>query len=298
MAAGIVLPTVLPVAVIVITTTNVAIWAFRPRWYRAGPKLTRGMNIFTGVGDLPFIVAWAVFLPLAVAVILGSGRIVVGVFAVACGSVTIMALIRRESAKGKPWWKAAKTAKTARQAFRTGLLWAVYGLGWLLAYFFDGAHRYQLVMSAVWLANAGLYLVSAVAWRRHERSGPEADSPGRRYLLVLDVPLLAADEQLDLRPITYLAELQGQVPCEAVVLSLPARARPGLPAAELCPLPGHGRSCMTSARPAERRMKLALQHLKMIGFTARGIVSDESLTKQCSSSSGAAQSKLPAASSA
>jgi hypothetical protein len=42
----------------------------------------------------------------------------------------------------------------------------------------------------------------------------------RRYLLVLDMDLLAVDEQCDLGPISYLAGRQEHEPCEVVVLSL------------------------------------------------------------------------------
>lgn len=59
------LQTALTVAVIVITTTNVALWAFRPLWYRFGPKLIRCMSIFT--------MLWVVFLPAAGGISLGFG---------------------------------------------------------------------------------------------------------------------------------------------------------------------------------------------------------------------------------
>ena len=227
-----------------------------------------------------FVAAWAVFLPLAPAVSLGSGRIVVGVFAIACLAVTLVAVTKRQSATGKPWWKATKTA---RQAFIIGLLQAVYGLGVLVAYFFDGALRYELIMAANWLTAAGFYLASAVVRWRHERSGPVADSPLQRYLLVLDTPLLAAGEQLDPNPIDFLAGLPAHEPREAVVLSLAASPPAGLPAAELVPSARSGRF-PAGSRPdhdisvsAEHRMKVAVQHLEMIGFTARGTISDEDL---------------------
>ena len=44
----------------------------------------------------------------------------------------------------------------------------------------------------------------------------------RRYLLVLDMDLLALDAELDLQPINYLGAQQEQQPCEVVVLSLVA----------------------------------------------------------------------------
>jgi hypothetical protein len=42
----------------------------------------------------------------------------------------------------------------------------------------------------------------------------------RRYLLVLDMDLLAVDEELDLEPINHLVAQQEQEPCEVVVMSL------------------------------------------------------------------------------
>jgi len=44
----------------------------------------------------------------------------------------------------------------------------------------------------------------------------------RRYLLVLDMDLLALDEELDLQPINYLVGRQEQEQGEVVVLSLAA----------------------------------------------------------------------------
>jgi len=42
----------------------------------------------------------------------------------------------------------------------------------------------------------------------------------QRYLLVLDMDLLALDEKFDLEPINYLVAQQEREPCEVVVLSL------------------------------------------------------------------------------
>jgi len=42
----------------------------------------------------------------------------------------------------------------------------------------------------------------------------------RRYLLVLDMDLLAVDDELDLEPINYLVAQQEREPCTVVVLSL------------------------------------------------------------------------------
>jgi hypothetical protein len=55
----------------------------------------------------------------------------------------------------------------------------------------------------------------------------------RRYLLVLDMDLLAMDEQHDLEPINYLVARQEQEPCEVVVLSLTEASQLTRPAPEL-----------------------------------------------------------------
>ena len=55
----------------------------------------------------------------------------------------------------------------------------------------------------------------------------------RRYLLVLDMDLLAVDEELDLEPINHLVARQGQEPCEVVVMSLVRSRQARLPAMEL-----------------------------------------------------------------
>jgi hypothetical protein len=114
----------------------------------------------------------------------------------------------------------------------------------------------------------------------------------RRYLLVLDMDLLAMDEEHDQEPINYLVEQQEHEPCEVVVLSLvdtsqaklsplelalgAATSRPAynpskLPAA---PKPGHDVSAA-----AEHRMELAVHCLKTIGCQANGIISDQDLIK-------------------
>jgi hypothetical protein len=105
----------------------------------------------------------------------------------------------------------------------------------------------------------------------------------RRYLLVLDMDLLALDEQLDLEPINYLMARQEQEPCEVVVLSLAGSRSARLPALELllgaragkfpvAPKPGHDLSAA-----AEHRMNLAVRHLRTIGCQASGLISDEDL---------------------
>lgn len=107
-----------------------------------------------------------------------------------------------------------------------------------------------------------------------------------RYLLVLDVDLLALDELLDLQPINYLAGLPEKGQCEVVVLSLTesGQVRPS-PAEFLLGLrvgvfpalrhrPDHDASAA-----AEHRMNLTVRHLKTIGCRASGIISDEDLLR-------------------
>jgi hypothetical protein len=114
----------------------------------------------------------------------------------------------------------------------------------------------------------------------------------RRSLLVLDMDLLALDEELDLEPINYLIRQQEQQPCEVVVLSLVATRQAKLSPLELvlgaatgnaqqapakyptAPQPGHDLNAA-----AEHRMNLAVRHLKTIGCRASGIISDQELVK-------------------
>ena len=107
----------------------------------------------------------------------------------------------------------------------------------------------------------------------------------RRYLLVLDMDLLAVDEKFDLEPINCLVAQQEREPCQVVVLSLVDTAQTKLPAMELllgaqvgkfpvAPRPDHDISAA-----AEHRMNLAVRHLKMIGCRASGLISDEDLVK-------------------
>ena len=114
----------------------------------------------------------------------------------------------------------------------------------------------------------------------------------RRYLLVLDMDLLALDEELGLEPINYLVAEQEQQPCDVVVLSLVATRQAKLSPLELvlgaasgsagaapakypgAPQPGHNISAA-----AEHRMNLAVRHLKAIGCQASGLVSDQELVK-------------------
>jgi hypothetical protein len=114
----------------------------------------------------------------------------------------------------------------------------------------------------------------------------------RRYLLVLDMDLLAMDEEHDLEPINYLVEQQAHELSEVVVLSLVETRQAKLPSLELAlgaatsravyepakfptaPKPGHDVSAA-----AEHRMNLAVRHLKTIGCQASGVISDQDLVK-------------------
>jgi len=105
----------------------------------------------------------------------------------------------------------------------------------------------------------------------------------RRYLLVLDMDLLTADERLGLEPISYLLARQQEQRCEVVVLSLADHRQARLPALELllaagssitkfpvAPRPDHD-----IAAAAGHRMNLAVRHLKLIGCEASGFISDD-----------------------
>jgi hypothetical protein len=103
----------------------------------------------------------------------------------------------------------------------------------------------------------------------------------RRYLLVLDMDLLAVDEELDLKPINHLVARQEQEPCEVVVMSLVRSRQARLPAMELL-LGARAGKFPVAPRPdhdigaeAEHRMDLAVRHLKTIGCQASGLLSDE-----------------------
>jgi hypothetical protein len=114
----------------------------------------------------------------------------------------------------------------------------------------------------------------------------------RRYLLVLDMDLLAVDEEHDLKPINYLVERQEHEPCEVVVLSLVETSQAKLSSLELVLGAATGRAASeptkfpTAPRPghdisaaAEHRMNLAVRQLKTIGCQASGLISDEELVK-------------------
>ena len=108
----------------------------------------------------------------------------------------------------------------------------------------------------------------------------------RRYLLVLDMDLLALDEELDLEPINYLVTRQEQERSEVVVLSLVATRQAKLSSLELllgaaqgthvpqkfprAPRPDHDINAA-----AEHRMNRAVRHLRTIGYQASGFISDE-----------------------
>jgi hypothetical protein len=103
----------------------------------------------------------------------------------------------------------------------------------------------------------------------------------RRYLIVLDMDFLAADEELDLEPINYLVAEQERGPCEAVILSLTDTSESKMPAAEMllgaqmgqfprAPTPKHN-----VGAEAEHRMNLTVRHLTAIGCEASGFISDD-----------------------
>lgn len=107
----------------------------------------------------------------------------------------------------------------------------------------------------------------------------------RRYLLVLDMDLLAVDERLGLEPISYLLARQEEQPCEVVVLSLADRRQARLPAPELL-LGTSSRITKFPVAPqadhdigaaAVRRMNRAVLHLRAIGCRAGGFISGDDL---------------------
>ena len=114
----------------------------------------------------------------------------------------------------------------------------------------------------------------------------------RRYLLVLDMDLLALDEELGLEPVNYLVAQQEQQPCDVVVLSLVATRQAKLSPLELVlgaaagsagsgpakypGAPGAGHDIIAAA---QHRMNLAVRHLKAIGCQASGIISEQELVK-------------------
>jgi len=113
-----------------------------------------------------------------------------------------------------------------------------------------------------------------------------------RYLLVLDMDLLARGEQLDLEPVNYLAERPEQERGEVVVLSVAAsrQAKPSSLELLLGAATAHAQSAPakypTGSQPghgvnaaAEHHMDLAVRKLKAIGYQASGLISDQELVK-------------------
>ena len=107
----------------------------------------------------------------------------------------------------------------------------------------------------------------------------------RHFLLVLDMDLLAVDEQLGLEPVSYLLARQQGQPCAVEVLSLADRRLARVPALELllgtssnitkfpvAPQPDHD-----ILAAAEHRMHLAVRHLRVIGCQSSGFISDDDL---------------------
>jgi len=114
----------------------------------------------------------------------------------------------------------------------------------------------------------------------------------RRYLLVLDMDLLAMDEEHDLAPINYLVAKQEQEPCEVVVLSLAEVRQTKLPAMEVVlgarsgKFPVAPKADHDIGAAAEHRMNLAVRHLRTIGCQASGLISDQDLVKAVRTESG------------
>jgi hypothetical protein len=114
----------------------------------------------------------------------------------------------------------------------------------------------------------------------------------RRYLLVLDMDLLARNEELDLEPVNYLVARQQQEPGEVVVLFVVASRQVKLSPLELLlgAATAHGQSAPakypTGPQPghhvnaaAEHRTNLAVRQLKTVGYQASGLMSDQELVK-------------------
>jgi hypothetical protein len=86
----VVIQTVVWVAMIVVTTANVAGWAFRPNHYSTGRLARRWTGTCT--------IAWAIVLPAGGAAALalgGTSGVVTGTVALACWPVILLALIKR-----------------------------------------------------------------------------------------------------------------------------------------------------------------------------------------------------------
>jgi hypothetical protein len=143
-----------------------------------------------------------------------------------------------------------------------------------------------------WQTGAWFEAVEAGSPRRDCHKCSEDVVNVGRYLLVLDTDLLALDEKRGPEPINYLSERQQHEPCEVVVLSLvdTGQTKPSSLELLLGGATSHAASAPakfpTASRPdhdvsaaAERRMNLAVRHLKTIGCQASGLISDEDLVK-------------------
>jgi glucose uptake protein GlcU len=75
---------------------------------------------------------------------------------------------------GTPWWQ---TTKTPRYGFILGIFWAVSGLFQMSTFVFGGAHVWTPILGGGELVLAAVYLSSALASRRRQRSGNAATSP-------------------------------------------------------------------------------------------------------------------------
>ncbi len=107
----------------------------------------------------------------------------------------------------------------------------------------------------------------------------------RRYLLVLNTDLLAADEDHTPGPVSYLAAKQEQEQCEVTVLSLVDTSQTKLPTAELLlgaqvgKMPVAPKADHDISAAAEHRMNLAVRHLQTTGCQVSGLISDQDLVK-------------------
>lgn len=122
----------------------------------------------------------------------------------------------------------------------------------------------------------------------HGATAPALPPPaanGKRYLLVLDTDVPAADQQPGLEPINYLLAQKDQEPSEVVVLSLASTRRARMPSMELLlganrgVFPGAAHPDHDVSAAAEHRSDLAVQHLQATGCRASGLISDQDLVK-------------------
>ena len=107
----------------------------------------------------------------------------------------------------------------------------------------------------------------------------------RRYLLVLNTDLLAADKDHTPEPVSYLAAKQEQEQCEVTVLSLVDTSQTKLPTAELLlgaqvgKMPVAPKADHDISAAAEHRMNLAVRHVQTTGCQVSGLISDQDLVK-------------------